>query len=209
MTTTRKMHFNPANGKWGVCSAKDGNCYMVKDDNPGVVHSTNLEDQQKISEEWNQKHFGREFSLRKSVANEDSQKIDEHIKSLINVIRSDSGTIIKGFNYRKYQPLKEISSNIRKDLGKFKKDGLLGDSKMTVRKADNSIRVTVSAFGDNRDVYKDTNDLTKKNMKPEYSKRLDLVKAVVDSYNYQEHSLSGDSDSVFYGFVQYERKIDD
>lgn len=97
-------HFN--NGQWSVCRARKGHCPMEGPDGKEPIHSNDPKEQEKVSKEWFEKHYGSVSSLSSTKTPIDpgafdDMSDDERYELIDDFMYTSSDFLYAGASYEK------------------------------------------------------------------------------------------------------------
>lgn len=214
---TDKWHVNLRTGKSGRCNAEIQLCPLSGDSGEENHFSTEKDAETALRGVMAMIHGAFATSSRngakkpkptKSIPPVESFKIPEVVETFSNAqVKHWRGVNMP----ESYTPNAEIAKRVREDLKKAVASGVLPkNARFAVRSSNQSIDITVTGVGSERDLY-DYEPTHKEfgKLKPKFQKILDNVNAIRNSYNYDSSDFSRDHSNMgFYGQTKFQTDAD-
>lgn len=208
-----RYHVNPETGRPNLCRAQTPEACLYYNSETGVEapHFESKEEARSYAEGEMNKELGETKSLSKKSVTKKSDFVEPGVKRTEGYMGQPGwvGNKVTG----RYMPTKEIVKNIRNDIKLAEEAGYLPKGyKYSVRKQGyNSINVEINGLPKDEEKFDykirptgyggDSYEVIPE-LKPEYKEIQEKVKAISDSYNYNESNAMVDYfDRGFYGQV--------
>lgn len=183
---SQKFHVNPETGASGLCRASKRPCPLGGSSGTENHYNTREEAENASQALLQDKHGTFSTNKRKTF--------EEPTKMTIPGYGTDGWKGSKRPDG--YISNKDVAKKIRQDLKDATAAGHLpAGLKYSVTSPNNSVELTVTGFGRDRDIYE--YDFTKpsgrnKSLKPEYKKTIERLENIHDSYNYDTSNIMAD-----------------